>query len=143
MDLYLFRKYWGKHKGRLFSLILSIILLTGTAVFSVLHERGELRRSLHDSYNSFGNYALSVLNVTKEQGEQIKELPYIDRIGIISAIGTITAGDNSYTIGCFENDEAENSLHLNITEGHFPSKSGQIVMPDFLADQLFPTANIG
>ncbi len=143
MNLYLFRKYCGKHKGRLFSLILSIILLTGTAVFSILHERGELRRSLHDSYNSFGNYALSVLNVTEEQGEQIKKLTYIDRIGIISAIGTVTAGNDFYTIGCFENDEAENSLHLEITQGDLPTQSGQIVMPEFLAEQLFPTANIG
>ena len=143
MNLYLFRKYWGKHKGRLFSLILSIILLTGTAVFSILHERGELRRSLHSSYNSFGNYALSVLNVTEEQGKQIKKFSDIDRIGIVSAIGTVDTSAESYTIGCFENDEAKNSLHLNITEGHLPEQSGQIVMPEFLAEQLFPTANIG
>ena len=65
VNIYLFKKYWSKHIQRLFSLILSIIMLTSTAVFSVLNERSELRRRLHNLYKINGNYRIAVLNVTE------------------------------------------------------------------------------
>lgn len=143
LSLYLFKKYWGKHKGRMFSLILSIVLLTGTAVFSVLNERTELRRQLHESFDIFGNYAVAVRNVTEDQAEQIAALPYIDRIGIVSSIGTISVGNNEYTAGCFENDEGVNSCHLPLDDGKLPEKSGQIAIPKFILNELYGSAEVG
>lgn len=143
LNFFLFKKYWSKHKGRLFSLILSIILFTGTAVFSVLNERTELRRQLHEMYNTYGDYAITVHNVTEEQDEKIREIPAFDRIGIISAVGTISTADKNYTIGSLENEEAENSLHIHLIEGHLPDQSGQIAMPEFILNQIAVNAGIG
>lgn len=143
MNLFLFRKYWSKHKGRLFSLILSIILFTGTAVFSVLNERTELRRQLHEMYDIYGNYALAVYDVTAEQGEKIYSNPYIDKVGIVSAAGTIKLSDKEYTVGSLENEEAENSLHIHFIKGHMPEQSGQIAMPEFILNQIAVNANLG
>lgn len=143
MNLFLFRKYWSKHKGRLFSLILSIILFTGTAVFSVLNERTELCRQLHEMYDNYGNYAFAIRNVTEEQGQKMEDLPYIDRIGIISAVGTTNIGGKNYTIGSFENDEAETSLHFHLNEGYLPHKTGQVAMPEFILEQLYVDAELG
>ncbi len=143
MNVYLFRKYWGKHKGRLFSLILSIIIFVGTFVFSALNERSELRRQLHKSFDIYGHYAAVAHNVTEEQGEKIKALPYKDMLGIVSASGKIHINGKSYTVGCFENDEAENTCHLPLIEGQMPTRSGQIAIPRFILNLLSPNAQIG
>lgn len=143
MGIYLFRKYWGKHKGKLFSLILSIILLVAASVFSVLNERAELRRRLHDYYNTHGNYSMAIRNVTDEETKKISELPYIDRIGIASAVGNFRLEGSTYTVGCFENEEAENSLHFPVTEGRMPREAGEIAIPQFLLNMLYPNASIG
>lgn len=144
MSIYLFRKYWGKYKGRLFSLILSIILLVAASVFCVLNERAELRRRLHTLYNENGNYAECIMNVTDEQEiREIMEIPYIDRVGIVSVAGSFREGDCTYTVGNFENEEAENSLHLPMAQGRMPKESGEIAMPEFLINMLYPNAAIG
>jgi len=143
MNKYLFRKYWGKHKGRLLALILSIILLTATAVFSVLNERTELRRQLHSLLDINGNYAVSVLNVTDEEGSEIEKLPYIEQIGKVSAFGKISNSNKEYTVGYFNNSESEDISHLPLVKGTMPVKSGQIAFPEFLAKQLFSEYNIG
>lgn len=143
MNLYLFKKYWSKHKGRLFSLILAIVLLTGTAVFSVLNERTELRRQLHNMYDICGNYSAVIHNVTDEQYEQIRELPYTENLCRISAVGTIDIAGKNYTIGSFEDEEAEIYYHTPLAEGQLPKESGQIAMPEFILNQLYPNADIG
>lgn len=143
MNLYLFKKYWSKHKGRLFSLILAIVLLTGTAVFSVLNERTELRRQLHDMYNTYGNYGVVIHNVTDEQYEQIRELPYTENLCKISAVGTIDIAGKNYTIGSFEDEKAEIYYHTPLIKGQLPKQSGQIAMPEFILNQLYPNADIG
>lgn len=144
MSIYLFRKYWGKHKGRLFSLILSIILLVAASVFSVLNERAELRRRLHGFYNVNGNYEINIRNVTDEQEiREIMEIPYIDRAGIVSALGSFREEDCTYTVGNFENEEAEYSLHLPMAQGRMPKEAGEIAMPEFLINMLYPNAGIG
>lgn len=144
MSIYLFRKYWGKHKGRLFSLILSIILLVAASVFSVLNERAELRRRLHGFYNVNGNFARCIMNVTDEQEiREIMEIPYIDRVGIVSVAGSFREGDCTYSVGNFENEEAEYSLHLPMAQGRMPKEAGEIAMPEFLINMLYPNAGIG
>lgn len=143
MNIYLFRKYWGKHKGRLFSLILSIIMLTATAVFATLNERTELRRILHNMYNVNGNYSVTVLNVTADQEQKISQLPYINKIGKISAIGKLSIADKSYTIGFFDNIEAEEMYHTPMLKGQLPYKEGQIAIPEFILNQLYSDINIG
>lgn len=142
MNMYLFVKYWGKHKGRLFSLILSIILLTATAVFSVLNERTELRRQLHGMYDAYGNYTAAVRNVTSEQDERIREMPF-EEIGVVSAIGTVETSDTKYTIGCYEDGNAEDLNHLAMLEGNLPTNKGEIAMPEFLLNRLYGSAQIG
>lgn len=143
MNLYLFRKYWSKHKGRLFSLILSIMLLSLTFVFSVLNERTELRRRLHELYNVNGFYNLSVMNVTDDQEQQICDLPMISAIGKVVSVGKINIAETEYTLGYFENKEAEELSHIPLIEGELPTHSGQIAMPKFILEQLQPDAKIG
>lgn len=143
MNTYLFRKYWSKHKGRLFSLILSIIMLTATAVFAILNERTELRRRLHNMYNINGNYSVTVLNATADQEQKIAQLPYINKIGRISSIGKFSIADKSYTIGCFDNIDAEEMYHTPMLKGQLPHKEGQIAIPEFILNQLYSDINIG
>ena len=143
VNIYLFKKYWSKHIQRLFSLILSIIMLTSTAVFSVLNERSELRRRLHNLYKINGNYSIAVLNVTESQENKISQLPYLDRIGKISSVGNFEISGESYTIGCFENKEAEHMYHTPILRGKLPDKTGQVAIPEFILDQISPNSDIG
>ena len=143
VNIYLFKKYWSKHIQRLFSLILSIIMLTSTAVFSVLTERSELRRRLHNLYKINGNYSIAVLNVTESQENKISQLPYLDRIGKISSVGKFEISGESYTIGCFENKEAEHMYHTPILRGKLPDKTGQVAIPEFILDQISPNSDIG
>lgn len=143
MNLYLFQKYWSKHKKRLFSLILSIIILTSTAVFSVLNERSSLRNRLHKLYNINGNYALAVLNVTEQQENEIRRLPYLNKIGRISSVGKVEIADSNYTIGCFENREAEVLYHTPMLRGKIPEKNGQVAIPEFILNMISPDSDIG
>lgn len=136
MNLYLFRKYWSKHKGRLFSLLLSIILLTATAVFSILNERSEMRQNLHNCYNRNGNYVVVLHNFGDEGVRKIKEIVPDDEWGRVSAIGTITVTEDTYTVGCFEDNIAQQAYYLPIIEGSLPDK-GQIAFPQFLLRQLY------
>lgn len=142
MNFYLFRKYWSKHKGRLFSLLLSIILLTATAVFSILNERSELRQNLHDCYNSGGNYAVVFHDLDDEGVRKIEEIVPDDEWGRVSAIGTITVTEDTYTVGCFEDNIAQKAYYLPIIEGSMPAK-GQIAFPQFLLRQIYGDKEIG
>lgn len=143
MNIYLFKKYWSKHKKRLLSLILSIIILTSTAVFSVLNERSNLRNELHRLYNIRGNYSVAVLNVTEQQESEISQLPYISKIGRISSLGKVEIANTSYTIGCFENKEAELLYHTPMLRGKIPEKNGQVAIPEFILNMISPDSDIG
>lgn len=143
MNLYLFRKYWSKHKRRLFSLILSIILLTATAVFSILNQRTELRRRLHAMYDENGNYSVALPNVSDEQYNEISQFPYIEKIGKISACGRTEIAGEKYTIGSFDNEEAEYLYHTPMVKGELPRKKGQIAAPEFILDQLYGSVEVG
>ncbi len=143
MNLYLFRKYWRKHKGRLFSLILSIILLTATTVFSILNERSELRNNLHKMYNAEGNYGSVLHNISVDDKDKIFSLPSFERIGIISVIGTVSVGESNYTIGSFEDEIASEDYHLPLVEGKLPEKTGEIAVPEFILNQLYANIEIG
>lgn len=142
MNFYLFRKYWSKHKKRLMSLILSIVLLTATAVFAILNERAELRQNLHQCYNSGGNYACVFHDLDDEGVRKIKEIVPDDEWGRVSAIGTITVTEDTYTVGCFEDNIAQEAYHLPIIEGSLPAK-GQITFPQFLLRQIYGDKEIG
>lgn len=142
MNLYLFRKYWSKHKGRLFSLLLSIILLTATAVFSILNERSEMRQNLHSCYNRTGNYVVVLHNFDDEGVRKIKEIVPDDEWGRVSAIGTISVTQETYTVGCFEDNIAQQAYYLPIIEGSLPDK-GQIAFPQFLLRRLYGDKDIG
>lgn len=142
MNLYLFKKYWSKHKGRLFSLLLSIILLTATAVFSILNERAEMRQNLHNCYNRNGNYVVVLHNFDDDGVRKIKEIAPDDEWGRVSAIGTITVTEETYTVGCFEDNIAQQAYYLPIIEGSLPDR-GQIAFPQFLLRQLYGDKEIG
>lgn len=142
MNIYLFKKYWSKHKGRLFSLLLSIILLTATAVFSILNERAELRQGLHQRYNRDGNYVVVLHNFDDEGVRKIKDIVPDNEWGRVSAIGTITVTEDTYTVGCFEDNIAQQAYYLPIVEGSLPDK-GQIAFPQFLLRQLYGDKEIG
>ena len=142
MNIYLFRKYWSKHKGRLFSLILSIVLLTASAVFSVLNERTELRRGLHESYENYGNYDLVIHDPSEELADEIMQYG-IDHVGIISAFAKTDVGQSQYTLGSYENSDAMITAPLRMVKGHLPEKSGEIAMPEFMMQRLFGDADVG
>jgi len=142
MDIYLFRKYWRKHKIRMFSLILSIVLLTATIVFSILNERSELRTELHKYYDSQGNYAVVLHNTSSEASSKIYSLFEEDEIGIISAIGKTKIYENGFTVGCFENENAIRDYYLPFVSGNLPNV-GEVAIPEFLLEQMYSDIEIG
>ena len=83
------------------------------------------------------------MNVTADQEQKISQLPYINKIGKISAIGKLSIADKSYTIGFFDNIEAEEMYHTPMLKGQLPYKEGQIAIPEFILNQLYSDINIG
>lgn len=142
MNFYIFRKYWGKHKGRMFSLVLSIILLTATVVFSILNERAELRAELHEMYYSRGNYSVVLHNVSSEASEKIYESFDDNEVGVISAVGKTKINEVGYTVGCFEESKAVSEYYLPFIKGGLPDK-GEIAVPQFLLEQMYSDIDIG
>lgn len=146
MNFYLFGKYWGKHKGRLFSLVLVVFLLTASSVFAVLNERSELRRQLNRLYDMYGNYSLVLHGVSDENLRKIEEIPNIDslfEIYGITSVGEVNVGDAEYTVGSFDSKESEKYYNLPLKSGHLPEKSGEIAVPEFILKKISAQTDTG
>ena len=126
----------------MFSLILSIILLTATVVFSILNERSELRNELHKHYDSQGNYAVVLHNVSSEVRDKIYDLFEKSEIGIISAIGKTTINETCFTVGSFENNNSVRDYCIPFVNGNLPHV-GEVAVPEFLLEQMYSDIKVG
>lgn len=141
-NFYILRKYWMAHKGKAFTLLFSIILMTAMLSAVLLLERSDVRRELHRHYDLDGCYDNEFLNVQEDQISAFTENDLVEEWGLSYLFGKVGTGTVYYNLGGFD-AEAAKLAHYPLTEGRMPENTGEIALTEQLRNALCLGAAVG
>lgn len=142
-DLKFLFRYWKRNKRSFITIIMSVALLVTMLLVTLLFERTDIRRELHDYYNTDGAFDIEYRNVDKDTISLIKNNSTVDKIGEIYCVGKVKYGDFSATVGAFKDRVAEELAHYPVMSGKLPECSSEISLTESLKNTFCPSAKIG
>lgn len=142
-DIHFLFRYWKRNKRSLLTIVLSVAFLVIMLLVTLLFERTDLRRELHEYYNTDGAFDIEYRNVDEDTLSLIHNNPTVEAVGEIYCIGKVQFGDSSATVGAFKDSVAQELAHYPLTEGRLPENSGEIVLTESLKHTFCPFAEIG
>ena len=141
-NFYFLKKYWLAHKGKAFTLLFSIILMTAMLSAVLLLERSDVRRELHRHYDLDGCYDNEFFNVQEDQISAFTEKDLVEEWGLLYLFGKVGTGTVYYNLGGFD-AEAAKLAHYPLTQGKMPENPGEIALTEQLRNALCLGAEIG
>jgi putative ABC transport system permease protein len=143
MLLFYIKRYWSSHRKKLIYILCSIIIFVASFAFSILNTRSELREKYNSILYKKDNYAIALHNVTDEQSKEILDIVDESNIGILSVSGKISTSRGTYSVGKFENENAQDFLCYPLIKGSFPKNENEIAIPEFILRDLGYDEKIG
>ena len=149
-NLFLIRKYWRRHKLQFAKITAAIMFLTALVTVSLLIERTELRRELQ-GYQYLNGLGTEVRegnigdggrityndHISDEALEILRADKRVERVGKAAIFGKIGDARRQYTCGAYYDDNARELENLELIAGHFPERSGEAAIHDYIAENLF------
>ena len=149
-NFFLIRKYWRRHKLQFVKIAAAIMFLTALVTVSLLIERTELRRELQgyqyrngmgsevrEGNISDGGRIIYNDHISDEQLDILRADHRVERVGKAAISGKIGDERRQYTCGTYYDDNARELEHLELIAGHFPERSGEATIHDYIAENLF------
>lgn len=149
-NLFLIRKYWRRHKLQFAKIVAAIMFLTALVTVSLLIERTELRRELQGyqylnglgtmvhsgNLSDDGRFTYNNL-ISDEQLDILRADDRVERVGKAAIFGKVGDARRQYTCGAYYDDNARELENLELIAGHFPERSGEATIHDYIAENLF------
>ena len=149
-NLFLIRKYWRRHKLQFAKITAAIMFLTALVTVSLLIERTELRRELQgyqyryglgtevrEGNISDGGRIIYNDHISDEALDMLRADERVERVGKAAIFGKIGDARRQYTCGAYYDDNARELENLELIAGHFPERSGEAAIHDYIAENLF------
>lgn len=142
-DLKFLRQYWKHHKRSFLTLILSVIFLAIMTCTALLSERSDIRRDLHNYYNTDGAFDFEYLNVDGDTLEFIHGNDAVEAVGEIYCFGKVKYADSAATVGAYKNKASADFAHYPIAEGRLPENVGEITLTRDIYNTFCPFMQLG
>lgn len=142
-DIHFLFRYWYRNKRSFLTIVLSVAFLVIMLLVTLLFERTDLRRELHEYYNADGAFDIEYRNVDEDTLSLLQNDSSIEVIGEIYCIGKVQFGNYSATVGAFKDSAAQALAHYPMTEGRLPERAGEIALTESLKYTFCPFSEVG
>lgn len=134
--IFLLKKYWKCHIKQLFTIAVSIAVVTVSVMCSTLMARTEFRNAFHKLLDECGAMDDSFYNLDDSTISQLEGESVIQDVGVTNVLGRLGNENYSYAYGYYQDSTAQSLMHYSLEKGTFPTKQGEIAIEQSVLSSL-------
>ena len=121
-------RYWMRHKKRLLTLALAIVMGVAALCCSALLIRSEKTAELDEKLDYYGNYDAIVYETNRETLERVSEIEEVIDVGFYYELGYATSktSDMECKIAAYEDQKAQEMHHVSCIRGRHPVAKDEV-----------------
>ena len=136
-------KYWFKHKRRLFSLELSLVLGVSGLMCAIFFSRTATLLKYENLLDSWGAYNFLIPQISQEDYEKYEHFDEFEKIGALGIGGECKGKTNNSFIAGTLDETGRELYHYPCREGDYPQNPDEIVASRKTLEAMGATPEVG